>query len=321
MFVAAYDDRVLAPGYFLPFIRNTIKYCDLNLISPAINIQKSISSKSRFKVCIQSPRQLKGYQHSKTLFDGLFVNYSTNPASFERACFHRWFALNAATSALGDSSFICLLDTDCLIGMSPSEILAHSLSFAKRESIDFIAEWPGDNPVAIGPEITIMTKSYLFNFCKFLLTTYFSQGMKSLLYGEYFDRIGNGLSGGVCDMRALAFFSKEFSKNSFNLRNLENPCIIPNFNSFLADHGRKSENWKISIRSSTQTLHLPNQTTSIIGIHFQGGSKALMNVAARETAQLTSKFCTDYIAQPRFIGRNVSKIQGLINRLVKIICR
>lgn len=320
MFIAAYDDRVLVPNYFSPFIRNTTSFCDLHLISPSKVSKKATVSNTGFKVRSLAPCSLPGYQDVTKLFDGLFVNYSTNSCSFERACFHRWFALNAATSTLSDNSFICLLDTDFLIGMSPYDVLSRCISKAGSANIEFIAEWAGDEPIAIGPEITIMTKSYLFGFCKYLLTTYFSPSMKSQLYGEYFDRIGNGLEGGICDMRALAAYSIYNQQNIFNLRQLRESRIIGNFNSFLGGEVDNNQNWMITFRSGIQTLHLHDELTSLIGIHFQGGAKVFMHLACRENCDLTRKVCADYLSSKRiYIDKAVNRIKGYINLLIKLV--
>jgi hypothetical protein len=320
MFVAAYDDRVLTPSYFIPFIQNTTRFCDLHFISPANVSRKDTFANSEFKTRLVVPRSLKGYLYARKLFDASFVNYSTNRCSFERACFHRWFALNAATSSLSDSSFICLLDTDFLIGMSPSHVLSRCMSKIGGENIHFIAEWAGDEPVAIGPEITIMTKAYLFGFCKYLLTTYFSPGMKSQLCGEYFDRIGNGLPGGICDMRALAAYSRVRSNDIFNLRKLSDSLILDNFNTFLGSEVGKNESWKISFKSGMQSLHFNDELKTLIGIHFQGNAKLFMHLACRDSSELTRNDFLSYLARKRtFVDKFVSKFMVLINDLAKLL--
>lgn len=319
MFVAAFDDRVLAPGYFIPFIQNTTRFCDLHFISPAKIPGKSSIANSAFKFYQFAPCSLPEYQNVRKLFDASFVNYSTNSFSFERACFHRWFALNAATSTLSDNTFICLLDTDFLIGMSPSTILSLCMSQVGHENLEFIAEWSGADPVAIGPEITIMTKSFLFDFCKYLITTYYSPDMKSQLLGDYFDRIGNGLPGGICDMRALAAYSMYHPQRIFNLRQLHKSQIIDNFNSFLVDEVGQIENWKISFSSGIQTLYLHDEPKSLIGIHFQGTAKIFINLACIENNDITSKVCADYPTGIRTYANKVAiKIKRHLNDLIKL---
>jgi hypothetical protein len=115
MFVAAFDDRTVTPEYIFSFIRNTTAFCDLNYFTPAQDIatnDKFDLCSFKYKLITTDPGGLPKYHHAKQLFDDLYVNYSTNPESFERPCFHRWFALNAATTSLNNNDYICLLDTD-----------------------------------------------------------------------------------------------------------------------------------------------------------------------------------------------------------------
>ena len=320
MFVAAYDDRLVVPDYFMPFIRNTTRFCDLHLITPAKNLWRSTKPSSgalKFRFQVIDPSDLPKYQRIKQLFDDLFINYSTNSDAFERACFHRWFALNASTTTLRSDDYICLLDTDFLLGMSPSNILSQCLSKATNRNIQFIAEWNGEEPIAIGPEISIMTKSYLYGFCKYLLTTYYSPTMRSQLVGEYFDRIGNGLSGGICDMRALAAYARLHYKDVWNLRNLDEPQILENFTSFLNTEIGNTDNWKISLQSGIQTLQVANASKKLIGIHFQGGIKPFMHLACGENCEITRSTYAEYLTRKKtFTRRIASKMKRVINPLL-----
>lgn len=313
MFVAAYDDRIILPNYFQYFIWNTTKFCDLNLITPAINSQIRPKPDSKFRLNLLDPFTLPGYLHTRQLFNDEFINYSTLSKSFERACFHRWFALNAATIELSDNDFICLLDTDFLVGMNPSDVLLECISKSENSDIEFIAEWVGDD--AHGPEITIMTKSYLFGFCKYLLTSYYSPTLKSQLLGEYFDRIGNGLPGGICDMRALATYSKLYCSNTFNLRTLDKYAIIYNFNSFLGDLG-KTDDWKISFQSDKQILYFENEKSILIGTHFQGRAKTYMRFTCGENSEITRDICMNHLTSKHYF---LEKIMTLLKRGINTI--
>jgi hypothetical protein len=253
MFVAAFDDRPVTPEYIYSFIRNTTAFCDLNYFSPAQDIatnDKFDLSKSKYKLITTDPGGLPKYHHAKQLFDDLYVNYSTNPDFLGRAWFHRWFALNAATITLSSNDYICLLDTDFLIGMSPSDVLSHCLLSADNKDLQFVADWnyvstkghdiPNEilpyidfkynYPKEIAPHITIMTKSFLYDFCKFILTAYYSPSMKDHLVGHFFDQIGSGRDGGISDMSALATYSMlNHYDHTFNIKNLDTLAIIGNF--------------------------------------------------------------------------------------------
>jgi hypothetical protein len=305
MFVATFDNRARTPYYFIPFIRNTSLFCDLNFITPAKKLPRNtspISNPLEFELQILDPDSLPKYQYVKKLFDESFVNYSTNNDTFERACFHRWFALNASTTSLCSSDYICLLDTDFLIGMSPSDILEECLQRKENNDIQFIAMWDDDKPSSINPAITIMTKSYLFGFCEYLLTTYFSPSMKIQLLKEYFERIGNGLAGGICDMRALAAYSNLRIDTMFNLRELDNPRIIGNFNLFLDSKVGSTGDWKILSKSGKHTLQIKGESKQLIGTHFQGSAKVYMPLACGindSENTITRSICSSYLARKK----------------------
>ena len=318
IFVAAFDDRHLLPYYFNTFIRNTTKYCHLNLITPKknLNIKAQINFKSKYKLNLIDPSNLPQYLITKKLFNKVFINYSTNKSYFEKACFYRWFALNAATAFLGRDEIICLLDTDLLIGMEPKDILSSCISNNGNKKIQFIAEWDEDNQAAFGPEITIMTKSYLFGFCKFLITTYYSSEMRSKLLGEYFDRIGNGNYGGICDMRALATYARNYKDKIFNLRKLENLNLIRNFNCFLKENDKRDD-WKICFEGKNQILVNSYESKRLIGIHFQGDAKFHMHLLDKHK-KLTKRLIFKNMKSYRtFFIKKLNLLNNFINLFIR----
>ena len=279
MFITSYDDRMFLPSYVTPFLRNTARFGTINFITPAKNrLRRSKHSPvpGNSSVKILDPKALPQFGKIKTLFDGLFFNYSTNSADVERACFLRWFAVNQATADLDSEEYICLLDTDFLIGTEPSRVLEICQLVMADKKLELIAEWEGLAPVAIGPELTIMTKSFLYSFCEYLLTDYFSPSNAGELRKGYFSRIGNGMPGGICDMRALASFVKERGTECFNLRSLSTPGFIGNFNVFLGTELAREISWKLSSSGGSQTLETSSRTLELVGTHFQGSAKRYM---------------------------------------------
>lgn len=300
MYTAAYDNRKSLPHYFVPFLENTTRYCDLHLISPVRpRLLSRVKDESEFSVSLVSPGALPQFQYVTDFFDTLFVNYSTNKASFEKACFHRWFALNAATTHLNEGEYVCLLDTDFLIGLSPSDVLAACQRQAGEKQTQFIAEWVGKIPNAVGPEITIMTKAFLHSFCKYLLTTYYSPEMRPRLIEEYFDAIGGGNPGGICDMRAFAAFYELNQDCCFNLQELKECQMIRNFNSFVKEQTRKNESWKLCFQDGVQTLHRGNEAAQLLGIHFQGSAKDLMHLVHADISDITQEACEGFLRANR----------------------
>ena len=278
MFVAAIDDRHVTPEYVFTFLEHTIRYCDLNYISPANDLSNSGRpdlKSSRFQLRTIDPASMPLYQRVKQLFDDLFVNYSPNSDSFEKSCFLRWFALNAATASLSDNEYICLLDTDFLIGMCPSEVLSNCWLSGSNKGIQIATDWQYASrekdeipielipfvgmeknlPKTMSPHISIMTKAFLFDFCKFTLTTYYSPGNKENLVGQYFDSIGKTADQGISDMTALAAYSTSHHyEDRFNLKNIDSLEVIGNFNIFLHGNAGKGDNWQINFKCDGATL-------------------------------------------------------------------
>jgi hypothetical protein len=271
-----------------------------------------------YQTILVDPASLPGYRHVQDLFDRSFFNYSTNPEHFEKACFHRWFAINSLTASLSENDYVCILDTDFLIGMPPSDL--HSLCQSKFDSLslNLIAEWDNDIPIAVGPEITIMTKSFLYDFCKFLLTDYFSISMKPQLLAEYFERIGNGLEGGICDMRALATYVRlKHIESSFNLRQISSPLLIKNFNSFLSSASARNESWNIIFKWGLQELQQLGHSTQLIGVHFQGSAKQYMDLLCdcKHAVQINSSVCVEYLEKKTSSSHEKSRLYRTLKRL------
>jgi hypothetical protein len=297
VYIAAYDNRENLPSYFIEFFGNTTCYCDLNFISPLSDYRRGSEVLKKFApkrneiktVCTADISQLS---HVTALFDSVFTNFSTNPHEFERACFLRWFALNGATTTVDDDDYVCMVDTDFLVGMSPEQILSNCQQQSGIESLQLIAEWSSEEPSAFGPEISIMTKSFLFGFCEYLLTRYFSEGNKQQLIKDYFRRVGSGLGGGICDMRALSSYCRESSFEIFNLHDLTSAKMINNLEVFLQSTTANGVSWQMLFKQDGQSLITENDTIPILGTHFQGRAKSLMPQAWRPdgvTSRLTSE--------------------------------
>ncbi len=320
MFVACYDNRESTPDYFVPFLGNVTNFCEINFITPGVSASAReaigrFAPAQKEKLRFINPKDIPWFSHAVDLFDSVFKNYSTNPHEFERACFIRWFALNAATVTLQDCDYVCMLDTDFLIGMSAEKVLSLCIQESGRSDIQLIAEWDGLAPSWISPELAIMKKSFLFGFCEYLISTYFSEAMKSGLIREYFDRIGRGKNGGICDMLALAAYCREFKVNAFNLNSLVSHKLIGNLDSLNSEYVSSSDSWAISFSGTQQTLKIGDQSVPVVGTHFQGRAKALMRQAwAPNQPQMTlsSQVVND---QFELLSSNKEQARGFLGRV------
>lgn len=325
MFTASFDDRLKLPSYIFDFVSNTLIYSDLHFITPALNFSRSFDTcfgTSVGELFIIPPSSLPSYSSCESLFNSVFFNYSTNSAKFELSCFHRWFALNSATIHLSADDYICLLDTDFFLGLPPLVILQHISAKSHFSEYDFISQW--DEPmVSICPEITILRKSVLFNFCAFLLTEFYSSALRNQLVADYFSRIGNGLSGGICDMRALAYFVKSEGKSLrlYNIRDCsESLFIISNFCSFLDHYLLLPWSIKFTRLSVDPGYIFVNSKSEIplIGIHFQGGSKKYIKLFIDT---ISSGLSISGQAFVQFDQGPISNYRIIINFLRKILLK
>ena len=215
---------------------------------------------------------------------------------------------------------ICLLDSDFWLGVSPSEIFKLCILNAGNREIRFIAEWDGNENVAIGPEISIMSKSFLFGFCRYVITDYYSANMRNTLIGEYFDRIGHGLKGGICDMRALSSYSKCHANNIFNLRDLNKVEFIRSFNDFLKSEVGKGFDWRISYRDKKQLISIKNVERTLLGTHFQGTAKIHMKLINKKNKVISKNdVLINLKNEKKIISRSLQIFMYLVNQIFKIL--
>jgi hypothetical protein len=315
MFTACYDNRPHLPREVLFFLDYTATRLPLSLLWASTSrrlprgLRHHCESKSLHIVPTDS---IPYYNYVVTTFDSVYTNYSTNPDSFERACFYRWFALNSASSHLQADDLVCLLDTDFLVGLTPFDLYNLCSAESSYSSIDLISDWDPASSEVFCPAFTIIRKAALYDFCKYLLTFYFSPENKSILLGGYFERIAAGLPGGICDMRALASWCMQTGIKSFNLRTSTGFRTISSVNQFIEDQANKGIPWEIRFFKESQELVMQNSTIRLAGTHFQGDAKCFLRSFSRNI-QLPLVLRHDLLSNPSFI-KNL-RIRHLLSRI------
>lgn len=288
MFVASYDNRTLLPSYMGVFLEHSTFHAQVHLLSPAktIGLQNAEAAHlaSSPQLVLLDPATLNYYAEAESLFDSVFLNFSTNPAAYEKACFCRWLALDLATCHLADNDYVCMLDTDFVLGMHPEDILQICSEQAGGSGPGFIGSWSEQHPAAIGPELAFFQKKYLFQFCRYLLSGYFDPTNHPSLRGQYYDRIAKGLAGGICDMRALAGWLRSHDVLAFNLNAIRGYSFVHNFAAFVQQQCSDAPGWEIVVSNGRQTLNNTSWPEHLIGIHFQGATKPLMELLRGATA-------------------------------------
>lgn len=212
------------------------------------------------------------YQEKFNQFRDVYVHLSTHDVEFELACFERYFAINKFMSTAHLDS-IWHLDTDIL----PTNGLEAFSDF------EMVFSSPYEDQSVISAHTSKFSKEGLNEFTYYLTNSFYQDNLNSL--ENYFqDRLNNDLSGGICDMQAIAYWLRTLPSsrwfNSFGkshkgfrishtlagiLKELE-----PN-NSTLA------EVLTITYTSDCLKVKRRNQRVYFATMHFQGQYKFLIN--------------------------------------------
>ena len=133
-----------------------------------------------------------------------YRHLSTNAEPFERACFDRWFRLDAflAAEALGSA---LVLDSDVMLYATEAEIRAHAGTADVALSRPDFAEpfaW------AASPHVSVWTAAALRDFCAFARASYAEPARFAQYEAKWAHHVAHGLGGGICDMTALHLFAE-----------------------------------------------------------------------------------------------------------------
>lgn len=275
MFVATFDDQQVISNHVDYFISNTLLYENLNFLCNSNNVS-SLSKKHRNNnnIIFTESNNKTELNKELELFRSTYTHYSTK--DYRKTCsfFERWLVLNFFTNHLGDSDYICMLDNDMVLGMKCDEIMSICSISCKKSynKFDLIAEWELSSNFRIGPELSIFTKRFLYEYCIFLKNVFYTEVMKTKIMELYREQLKNKSGSGINDMHALALFSIYKNANTFNLRDVKNNVFIDNINEFASNKNRDNR-WTISIQNSKQYLKEKENEIQLIGIHFQGIAK------------------------------------------------
>lgn len=281
MFTCSFDNRYKLPNYFKSHMAFALAHTNLHLITPARPFRSgpqlhnhSLSGKLK----VLNPDCDPWLQATIKAFDSVFINLSTNHASFERSCFIRWFAINSFSAHLSEEDYICTLDTDLLLMSTPESHLSHFEDHHGISNLDFmgfISESAGIGIVV--PALLIVKKRVLNEFCEYLLTYYFSDLNRNRLLSCFFRQVGKREYGGISDMTAWHSFLNSSNYRIANIAEVNHSLFIDNFNNYISDCQRVSPSFLFNCRSFSSSITLSGVTTPITAIHFQGNAKVLMN--------------------------------------------
>lgn len=281
-----YDNRSELPSHFKDFFAINSTFGPITLITNA-NRESCSGIKSLNIVPIQ---QLGKLPLACAIFDRIYVHLSTNSQEFEKLCFYRWFAYDFASSSLDDSDYLCILDSDQAIFVKPEQILDACALLNDNQMPELITWLPDSSDAAVveaGPALTILTKRCLHAFCNYILETFYDQLNLGNLNSYYYESLLSDCGSSVSDMTALGHFAFSGTFSTFNLRKFflssnkyfccEN--VLYYFTSYYTGRIFPSfENAYFLLSGTRVILKTDTFEAPVFGLHFQGGSKPLMNL-------------------------------------------
>jgi hypothetical protein len=177
---------------------------------------------------------ISGYIKSNTKFDNLYKHHSTNTPAFERACFDRWFVMNALTKDLNITYFFHA-DCDVLLLQDIKPIYLDTLINNYDGSTMYYQY--DSNSITCGHS-SFWSSKLLTNFCDFVYSKYadavaFDKLLKDTREGKFLDNRN------VSDMILLDLFRTETKPNVLNLLSLEEKNMVFDFNINVPYNGYK----------------------------------------------------------------------------------
>lgn len=250
---------------------------------------------------------IAGYAGEGNVFDTVYRHHSTNPVTFEKACFDRWFIINELVSKLHIPYF---LHADCDVMIYQDLKPVYELYLKDRYDGSIMYFEHGDNSVTSG-HTSFWSAKMISDFCRFAIGRYqdakaFEQLLKMTLAGKFLDNKN------VSDMILLDVFRTETRPNALNLLSLEDAGVYFDFNVNVSFNGwhnhyaitRGSHVKKVAREADgfyVQVTGTPQKLIKAYSLHFQGyktktiiplrttaaqGIQAMRNVVAGNVAYL-----------------------------------
>jgi hypothetical protein len=209
---------------------------------------------------------IREYYKMASEFESVYENFSTNGKESELICFSRWFILKDFMQR-NNIPIALHLDTDVLLYANAED------EWKKFNQFDFTLSHRccGSN--------SFFTLEGLSNLCNFMLGVYKNKTSYEYdkITSHYFIRQKHGLSGGVCDMTLIEFYSYQHcGKIGEMMHIIENSAYDHNINES-DQYFRMSPKGIKDVRFDGNTpycfserLKKPVQFNTL---HFQGGAK------------------------------------------------
>lgn len=189
------------------------------------------------------------YKYGTQDFDKVYQHYSSNKYHFEKACFDRWFIINAIVKELNISHFFHA-DCDVLILEDLKPIYTDFLKDKYNGTMMFFENGLG-NSITSGHS-SFWSNTLIDSFCSFVYHRYSNQReldalLKDTTAGKFYDNKN------MSDMILLDVFRTETKPAILNLLSLESQNICFDFNLNASYNGCKY-NYVLSPVSKTKKL-------------------------------------------------------------------
>jgi len=189
------------------------------------------------------------YKYGTQDFDKVYQHHSSNKYHFEKACFDRWFIINAIVKELNIAHFFHA-DCDVLILEDLKPIYSDFLKNNYNGTMMFFENGLG-NSITSGHS-SFWSNTLIDSFCNFVCNKYgnkeeFSTLLNDALEGKFYDNKN------MSDMILLDVFRTETNPGILNLLSLEPQNICFDFNLNASYNGCKY-NYVMSPVSKTKKL-------------------------------------------------------------------
>ena len=177
--------------------------------------------------CIDISKYLTGRE-----FDSLYQHHSSNPYSFEKACFDRWFIINDVIKDLNIDYFFHA-DCDVLINEDLNNVYQYLLDNDYKGSVMFFEH---EGRSITSGHSSFWSKTLLNDFCNFVCTKYadinaLNEILNLTKTGFFLDNKN------VSDMIFLDLFRRGTQLKTFNLFSLEDEGVCFDFNLNVPSNG------------------------------------------------------------------------------------
>lgn len=253
------------PDYFIIILKNVPKDQPVFVISNANNPFSPEKYRHIQFINVNDLNYLEKFQN----FKDVYVHLSTHSLEFELACFERFFALESLLEIYNIES-AWHLDTD----VWPTPLLHQFNGF------ELVFSSPYEDLSVASGHTSKFSLQNISKFTTFLTDVLYQEHLEEMTR-NFSERLQKGLLGGICDMRAIAFWLRTLNSREW-YNSYSNPYLETYINHYfgnlqveiLGKHATSSTR-KIGVRTNERffRIRLDTKVYKYASLHFQGQYK------------------------------------------------